>query len=257
MLPLWLKGFLLLACIFIPLELGFPIYRKPVLRKGWLLDTFYYISGYFIGRLGIALSALIVTQGLSHVIPRWIPEAIANQPIILQLLAAIFIADTGYYFAHRMLHTVPGLWRFHQVHHSVEQMDWLVTVRIHPVDQIVTRLFQMVPLLILGFQPETLAIYASFSAAIAFFIHANIRFDFKLLKWLIATPQFHHWHHINEPEIYHINFAAQLPILDLVFGTFYLPNRKIPRNYGINEIVPNSYLEQVIYPFRNQPKTHV
>jgi sterol desaturase/sphingolipid hydroxylase (fatty acid hydroxylase superfamily) len=62
------------------------------------------------------------------------------------------------------------------------------------------------------------------------------------LQSRIATPEFHHWHHIKVPRVHNKNFAAQFPLLDLLFGTLYLPVDKIPKQYGISERVPIGYL---------------
>ena len=55
-----------------------------------------------------------------------------------QFAEAVFLSEVGEYWAHRKMHTVPFLWRFHKVHHSVDQMDWLASARLHPVDRALT-----------------------------------------------------------------------------------------------------------------------
>ncbi|OOK82266.1 sterol desaturase domain protein [Mycobacterium kansasii] len=50
------------------------------------------------------------------------------------------------------------------------------------------------------------------------------------LRWLIATPQFHHWHHARQPQAYNTNYAAEFPIVDALFGTLYLPTGRWPRS---------------------------
>lgn len=247
-----IQGFIVLGLIFIPLELLFPLHSQPILRRFWQVDTFYYFSGFLVGRF----AGLILFWMFAHTLAKLIPVAwktsIQSQPLMLQLIAAVFIGDLGYYIAHRMLHTLPWLWKFHAVHHSVEQMDWLATVRVHPGDQVLTKLFQVIPIYSLGFSGKTLAIYVLYSAAIAFYIHANTRIQVGWLKWVVATPQFHHWHHVNLPEASHKNFAAQLPVLDWLFGTLYLPKKSIPTKYGINAAVPSGYLGQLFYPFQHE-----
>jgi len=249
MFPEVVKGFIILALIFVPLERIFSLHSQKIFRESWGTDTIYFFIGYFIGRAGIALSIFLTFSLMGKLINPELQTKIASQPVGLQLLEAIIIADLGYYFAHRLLHTVPWLWQFHSVHHSIQQMDWLAAVRVHPCDQILTKLCQIIPLYLLGFSPEMFAVYAIFSAAIAFFIHSNIRLKFGLLKWIIATPEFHHWHHINEPKYYQKNFAAQLPWLDIIFGTLYMPVKKVPNKYGVPELIPTGYIGQLLYPF--------
>ena len=88
----------------------------------------------------------------------------------------------------------------------------------------------------------------------ATFIHANLRFDFGPLRWLMATPQFHHWHHAADPAAVDKNFAVHLPVLDRVFGSYHLPEGQWPAAYGIagGAPVPEGYVSQFTHPFRRQ-----
>ena len=87
----------------------------------------------------------------------------------------------------------------------------------------------------------------------ATFIHANVRFEFGPLRWLLATPQFHHWHHGAEREAVDKNFAVHLPVLDWLFGTFHLPKDRWPESYGLahGKPIPEGYLKQLVHPFRD------
>jgi sterol desaturase/sphingolipid hydroxylase (fatty acid hydroxylase superfamily) len=254
MFPEIVKGFIVLFFIFVPLERVFSLHKQKIFRTGWRTDAAYFFIGHFFGGAGTAVSVFVTFSLLDQLINPTLPSRIAAQPVWLQFIEAVVIADIGYYLAHKLLHTNPWLWKFHAVHHSIEQMDWLATVRVHPFDQIFTKTCQMIPLYFLGVTPETLGVYALFSAAIAFFIHANFRVKFGVLRWVIATPEFHHWHHSQVPRVHNKNFAAQLPLLDWLFGTLYLPTRKMPHRYGVSELVPAGYLGQILYPFRGELK---
>lgn len=248
MSPEIIKGFVILACIFIPLERIFALHNQKVFRRGWKTDATYFFTGHFIGR--ISAIALAVTLSLmTDLFNQELQSKIASQPIWLQFAEAIVISDMAYYIAHRLLHEVPWLWQFHAVHHSIERMDWLAAVRVHPCEQLFTQICKMMPLYWLGFTKETFAVYALYSAAIAFLIHANITIKFGPLKWFVATPEFHHWHHTQSPQMYNKNFAVQLPLLDLLFGTMYMPAKKMPERYGVSDSVPAGYVGQIFYPF--------
>ena len=174
-------------------------------------------------------------------------------PAIVQFVALLFVADFTQYWVHRTFHAVPALWRFHAIHHSAEQMDWLAGSRLHLVDVAVTRGLTYVPIYVLGFAEGPLFAYLVVVSAQATFIHANVRFDFGPLKWLVATPQFHHWHHAADAEAIDKNFAVHLPVLDAVFGTMYLPDRW-PDAYGIGggPRVPSGFARQFLWPFRRR-----
>ena len=71
------------------------------------------------------------------------------------------------------------------------------------------------------------------------------------LRWVMATPQFHHWHHGAEPEAVDKNFAVHLPLLDRMFGTCHLPGDRWPASYGLaaGKAVPPGYVRQLVDPF--------
>src|SRR5262249_16597886 len=80
-------------------------------------------------------------------------------------------------------------------------------------------------------------------------IHANVRWRFGPLRWVLATPQYHHWHHAVEPV--DVNFAVHLPVIDAIFGTLHLPGERWPAAYGLpGAPMPSGYWEQVGYPLR-------
>lgn len=244
-----LLGFGILFLLFVPLERLFALRPQAIFRRGWTTDAIYYAIGNSIGQAAAAgIPVLLALSVLNRAVNPDLQAWVAAQPIALQLPAVILTAELGYYGAHRLLHTVPWLWRFHAIHHSSEQLDWLTTVRVHPVDQVLTKTCQLVPIFLLGFSVETLGIYALFSSAIAFFIHANLRWRFGPLNWLLVTPEFHHWHHAREPQAHNKNLAAQCSLVDRLFGSFYLPRRR-PQAYGIPDPVPSHYWPQFLYPF--------
>lgn len=248
-IPDVIKGLLILFCVFVPIEKILAMHKQNLWRKGYFTDILYYFLGFFIGKGTIQFLAVfaIISQTSMPILSNFV----SRQNLGLQVFFAILIGDLTFYFAHRLLHTVPWLWQFHAIHHSSTHIDWLATVRVHPFEQIFTKACQMLPIYWLGFSTETLAIYAIFSSAIAFFIHANIRVKFPILKWIIATPEFHHWHHDRYPQLNPQNLAVQLPILDYIFGTWYMPKNQQTQQYGTELNTKTDYFHHLIYPFQN------
>ncbi|AFY39078.1 fatty acid hydroxylase [[Leptolyngbya] sp. PCC 7376] len=244
-----LISFIGLGLTFSLLEKQFYLHRQKVNRFQWQLDTIYYFTGYVINKFGIwlclSLAILIKYQINPEISLNWITQ----QSLFFQLIEILILSELGYYFAHRLLHQIPFLWRFHAIHHSAEKMDWLTTTRVHPVDQLFTKFFQLVPLLCLDFSPKAMGIYFLWSSAIAFFIHANLRIKLPILRRIIVTPETHHWHHNRNRALSNTNFSAQLACIDWLFGTYYCPQTKHQDHYGISERLPNTYLKQVFYPF--------
>jgi hypothetical protein len=80
-------------------------------------------------------------------------------------------------------------------------------------------------------------------------VHANLNWTFGPLRYLLASPVFHRWHHTLEGEGLNKNFAPTFPFLDLIFGTFYMPPGKLPEQFGNGEPdFPEGFLGQLIYP---------
>jgi sterol desaturase/sphingolipid hydroxylase (fatty acid hydroxylase superfamily) len=244
-----LKALLVIALIFIPLEQLIPHHEEQKMRRRhWLNDVFYLLFNGIVIKIGLLAVVGAMMIGLDYVMPEGVGAAVRSQPILLQTIEVIVLADIGFYLAHRTFHAVPFLWRFHAVHHSIEEMDWLAGHRVHPVDQILTKSASYLPLFALGFSPVAIVIYAVIYQWQSVLVHSNTRIGFGPLKWIFASPKFHHWHHANERQAYDKNFAGQLPFLDVIGGTLYMPDR-MPSKYGTDDPVPHLYHEQLAYPF--------
>jgi sterol desaturase/sphingolipid hydroxylase (fatty acid hydroxylase superfamily) len=251
-----LRGFLLACIIFIPLERLLSLHEgQRIFRKWWWNDLIYVFVNRLLITAGVGLLAYGVIVLTGWLMPARVQEAVAAQPYWLQVVEAIILADLGFYSAHRMFHSIPWLWKFHAVHHSIEELDWLAAARVHPIDQIVTKSMSVLPLYALGFAATPIGIFAAIYFWHSILVHANVRLNFGPLRWLIASPEFHHWHHANQREAYNTNYAGQLSILDKLFGTMYMPEGRIPDKYGVDDPVPNTYILHLIYPFkrRRQP----
>ncbi len=243
---------LVLGLVFIPLEGVFPLREQRVFRPGWQTD----LKHFFVSHAGVQLlsfASMIPAQALfAWAVRLPFQQAVAAQPVWLQLLQMVLLVDLATYWVHRAFHHFPALWRFHAVHHCSTHMDWLAGSRMHPVDVLVTRAAAFVPVFVLGFAPAALYAYLVFVSFHAVFIHANLRWRFGAARWWISTPQFHHWHHASDDEGIDKNFAAFLPLWDKLFGTAHLPAHW-PRHYGTTgEALPEGYLGQLFHPFQRR-----
>ena len=117
------------------------------------------------------------------------------------------------------------------------------------MNDVVNKLMQATPVLLLGLNPLITASTAPVLTLYAIFLHANVNWDFGPLRSIIATPVFHRWHHSRDREAWDKNFAGLLPLWDILFGTYYMPRDRYPENFGINEPMPAGYLGQLWEPF--------
>lgn len=246
----FLLNLLVFAVVFVPLERAFPLRPgQRVLRAGWSTDVGYF----FVNHVGIQLltflslwpaMALAQALGMDEVSRR-----VSAQPVWLQVLELMLLADLMQYWVHRAFHRWPLLWRFHSVHHSIREMDWLAGSRLHLVDVVVTRALVVLPAFVLGFAEPALYAWLVIIALHGVLNHVNLRFRWRWLEQLLVTPRFHHWHHAVMPP--DRNFAVHFPWLDRLFGTHYLPGDRWPDELGIRgHPVPAGFLAQFTYPLR-------
>jgi sterol desaturase/sphingolipid hydroxylase (fatty acid hydroxylase superfamily) len=246
-----LKGVLIACLIFIPLERLLAMHPlQRIFRRGFWNDLIYlFVNGWLI-KLGILIIIAGTMVVFAWLIPPPVRASVAGQPYWLQIIEVILIADLGFYFVHRAFHAVPLLWRFHQIHHSIEELDWLAAARVHPVDQIATKGISLLPIFALGFSEAAIAAFALLYQWQSILLHSNISIHFGPLRWLIASPDFHHWHHSKESVARDKNFAGQLSLLDVLFGTAHMPRDQAPSQYGIDEPLPSTYVPQLLHPFK-------
>jgi len=245
----------LMAVIFIPIEMVFPKRKdQKTFHEEWRTDLVYFVVSHLLVQF-----FGVITQKPANIFFGWIGlsgvhEWVQSLPFIVELLFAFFITDLFQYWTHRFFHNHSFLWRFHSIHHSTENMDWLAGSRTHFVDIFVTRSMAFVPLYVFGFSTITFNVYVIFMAIHAVLIHSNTRIKFGFIKYIFATPQYHHWHHCKNPKHYGKNFATIFPLIDKMFGTYYLPKDEWPEDTGLLEAdYPKGYLKQAIYPFTKSP----
>lgn len=243
-------GLVVLAIIFIPLERLFALRPRQVLRRGWRTDVVHYLINGAALQIGLVIAVAVVGTVLRAFVPASCRASVAASPGWVQIVAVLAIVSMGGYAGHRAAHEVPFLWRFHRVHHSIRELDWLAANHLHPLDQIFIRSAAVIPVYALGFGRVSLGVFVVVLTLQAIFIHANVRMTFGPLRWIIATPQFHHWHHAREPQAYNSNYAGEFPAIDALFGTLYLPAHRWPAHYGIDETEPTGYVRQLVWPLR-------
>ena len=145
----------------------------------------------------------------------WIPAGI-------RFLLAFLLLDFIQYAAHYLRHSIPLLWRFHQVHHADHDVDLSTGVRFHPGDILFTQGVYL--LTIAALAPPVLAVlcFELCSVAQALFSHANValppRIE-KAVRLLVVTPEFHQIHHSTDAADQGSNLAVLFSCWDRLCGT--------------------------------------
>lgn len=243
--------------VFVILEKLFPLYRnQPIFRKEWQTDLIHFgVNHLLVGLMLLIVNFFVHRAQLIVVGEEGLQQFISSIHFLPQLLLCLLVADLAEYAVHRAYHEVPWLWKVHSVHHSVNTLDWLAGSRLHMLEIIVTRIAVLTPLFLLGFDKSVVDMYIVIVGFQAVFNHANVHIPWGPLKYLIVTPDFHHWHHSSEQVAIDKNYAAHFAFIDYLFGTAVKTDRQFPETYGVvGSKIPEGYLSQQAYPFRKRRK---
>ena len=236
---------------FVLLEWVFPRVRpeQGPLSPGWRLDLAYFGVNHLLIGVFLVVSTHFAHDYFAWAISPSLQAHVVALPAILRFALVILAADAVEYASHRAFHEVPALWRIHAVHHSPEYMDWLSGSRLHFLEPLVTRALVLVPIVLLGFPQDTIFAYLIFISVQSVLIHSNIKMKVGWLRYVIVTPQFHHWHHASDAEAIDKNYAAHTPLFDMLFGSWHLPKDRWPVKYGTVKPIPGGMLGQFLHPF--------
>lgn len=238
--------------IFICIEKLFALRKdQPVFRPEWQTDFHHFIVNHMIVGFVLLATNLLVHKLFGWAANDGIRGWVQNLNFFVAVLLIVLVADLVQYWTHRAYHEVPLMWRLHAVHHSVKSMDWLAGSRQHILELIITRTLVLAPIYVLGFSKEVIDTYIVIVGFQAVFNHANVSVRLGPLRYVIVTPNFHHWHHSQDFDAIDKNYAAHFAFLDHLFGTAVQSNRAWPDHYGVvGDYVPNGFLKQLAFPFR-------
>ena len=226
-------------------------------NRGLVVDVCYWITMYCIGpylRTGliVGIAALCMTFVSADRINHYIDDGsgpLAAVSFWWQLALYLLVSDFLLYWSHRVFHGA-RLWRYHAIHHSAEDVDWTTAYRFHPINSCLGPYLVDVILLYLGVAPAVLLYLVPFQTLSAMFVHANLNWTLGPLRYMVASPVFHRWHHTTPEEGGNSNFAPLFAFWDVLFGTFYMPPRSLPAHYGVDDPqFPPGFLKQLAYPF--------
>lgn len=240
------------AFIFVLLEKYFPYNQNWQNGKGDfkadLLQTF--ISLPIASKLAEIVIPLILIYPASLLSDGLNIDFLNSMSFFFQCVVVIVACELFFYWIHRWSHMSPFLWKFHAVHHGAERIYWANSGRFHIIDAFYTSFIYYLPAFLMGASLEVFILIITFSGVTGFLEHVNINFKAGFFNYIFNTAELHRWHHSTTIEESNKNYGKSLIIWDLVFGTFYLPKKRIPGTAGIEkEKVPNHFIGQMMYPF--------
>ncbi|MGL4239578.1 MAG: sterol desaturase family protein [Beijerinckiaceae bacterium] len=235
-----------------------PWWRKPELVTDLLYV--FLVPGFlsYFKLMMIVLCAAIVTGALGTMDPvAYLNEGrgfLSGLPTWAQIAIHLVATDIMMYWSHRIFHG-ERLWRYHAIHHSPEHLDWVSAFRFHPVNTLFHSVLADAVMIVAGVPPTVIIMLAPFQLFMSGFVHADVDWDLGPLKYVIASPAFHRWHHTDVARGGEKNFAPTFPILDVIFGTFYMPEGEVPNDFGVDDPdFPKNIERQMIYPFQSPAK---
>ncbi|MEQ1659554.1 MAG: sterol desaturase family protein [Hylemonella sp.] len=239
------------SLIFIFVEKLFALRKdQPIFRPEWQTDLHHFIVNHMVVGFILLATNLLVHRLFGWATADGIQAWVRDLPFVAAVLLILLVSDFVQYWTHRAYHEVPLLWRLHAVHHSAKSMDWLAGSRQHILELLITRTLVLAPIFVLGFSKEVIDTYIVIVGFQAVFNHANVSVRLGPLRYIIVTPNFHHWHHSQDKEALDRNYAAHFAFLDYLFGTAVKSTKLWPERYGVlGDYVPNGFFKQLKFPF--------
>lgn len=213
--------FLGLLLALIVLERAFPRRRSPMQRSlrwpsnlGLVVVDSALLSLLPLAAIGTALIAQTRGWGLFNLL---------HLPLLLAGALAWLVLDCAIYWQHRALHEVRGLWPLHRVHHSDIEFDTTTALRFHPLEILLSMLWKMLVVLLLGAPPTVVLAFEIALNGFALWSHANLSYPpwlDRALRPLILTPDMHRIHHSVHRAETDSNYASVLTLWDRLFRSY-------------------------------------
>jgi sterol desaturase/sphingolipid hydroxylase (fatty acid hydroxylase superfamily) len=216
------------AAALVALERRFPATPgQRLLREGFWVDLVGYA---LLQSWALALVIAWITAALDRATGLSRLHLVSSWPAAAQLLFFLVEHDLYIYLFHRWQHRNPWLWRLHEAHHSVREVDWLAGARSHALEILVNQTIEFAPMALLGAAPEVVLAKGLLDAIWGMWIHSNVGVRTGWLQRIVNGPEMHRWHHATE--IVDVNFATKLADWDWLFGTAY-PDLCRPAGFGL------------------------
>lgn len=228
----WGRAYLVLlvtvCCAALELVLPYERDQGPWARLRGLIYWMFFIPGSALAY--VSISAFVQYFDLRPALSLDLAQFTRSDDWRLVVLAymalplPVMIADFCFYWFHRLQHRVPLLWRFHAVHHAIEEMNAANSAN-HPTEGLFHVIFLLpLALLIHMTVPQVLIVTILFSTW-GQIVHANTRLSIGPLKYVISWPLFHRVHHSVDRLHHNKNFGSTFSLWDVIFRTAYFPRK--------------------------------
>jgi sterol desaturase/sphingolipid hydroxylase (fatty acid hydroxylase superfamily) len=207
--------------VFLIAERVRPAQRRPLFARGHRQDLLFTLfNATLVVPLVTALS-LSFAEIARHSLPWLVLPRIGTVPRGGAIALILVAMDGCNWFAHLANHRVRFLWRFHELHHSQEDMNVLTVFRTHPFVH-VSYLIALIPGIVLLANGELTTTLLVIYGGIVAFAHSNTNLGFGPLGRIVVSPNYHRIHHkLDGPQDVNLGFA--LTIWDQLFHLAVFP----------------------------------
>lgn len=218
----------------------------------WATTLYWGAEVLMGGALTVAVFGVMQQLPGQGVMPLQVTADSPAWVTVLFILIWLSVADFFYYWMHRWQHSAAWFWALHEVHHSDPHMNVTTTWRHHWLDKQMQVVLVSAPVAYLCRPSVEIVILGVLANMVsANFIHLNSRISFGRWNWVLANPHHHRIHHSAEPQHIDKNFAAFLPLWDVLFGTYYAPAKaERPRTGLASGPNPTSAWDLASWPLR-------
>jgi sterol desaturase/sphingolipid hydroxylase (fatty acid hydroxylase superfamily) len=221
-LPIFI-GVLVGLCL---LEAVFPrISRQLTRRRRWSINFLFGVLNTLILRVMLPVGLVGYAGWLQTQAYGFSLVALLRLPIWAETLICLILLDLIIYGQHRLLHSLPWLWRLHKMHHSDQDLDTSSALRFHPSEAIFSLGVKLAAITVLGASPVTVILFEILLSSFALFNHANwsLRHWDEKIRQLFVTPDMHRMHHRAVDYNDSGNFGFCLSVWDRLFASYQAP----------------------------------
>ncbi len=229
-----------------------PLVRR-LLTNGFLSILSYATAGFFVH----PIATHVLSWNYRH---DWGLLRLFKVPSMLELLLGLLLLDLTFYYWHRLNHQSSFFWRFHQVHHCDEDLDFSTGLRFHFGEVTMSALFRVAQVLLTGVTVKIFAIYVILFQISTFFHHSNIRLPWRLEKILqrgFVTPRMHEFHHSINLKETHSNYSVVFSLWDRIHNTETKIHKEQKTAIGLVEFEDQSstnFRSLLLLPFRRKSR---
>jgi len=205
----------------------YAVSQRSVLRRDIIANIVnLYVTGAVTGMIVLPVLVFFPEHFLGRKLVLASPQQLG--PVWFQVIVILLSVSFIRYWIHRLQHSVPFLWKLHAYHHRVTDLQGSNTFVSHPIDFALRNTLVFLILGVVGFNPFALLITVPATNISGTFSHCGADIKGGILNYVFVTPEVHRWHHtaeVPEGHKYSVNYGVEFSFWDLLFGTFYLPQK--------------------------------